>query len=160
MRNQFLKVFSESRNSLGISYLILIWVPRIPKIAFWEHLYTDPVFPFFCSLKTLHLVYFSLSPEHTKPTVGRRAVFFFCRPTKFSQCVPHHRPKLVLVCFFSGNSTCWIGVGACRSVGPSDHPDWLYSWRTSAQERRRTDVLLGRRVCSTLWCNSGWTPPP
>ncbi len=54
------------------------------------------------------------------------------QPIKFSQCVPHHRLKLVLVCFFSADSICWIGVRARRSVGPSDHSDWLFSWRTSA----------------------------
>ncbi|ROL52122.1 Torsin-1B [Anabarilius grahami] len=69
--------------------------------------------------------------EHTKPTVGRRAVFVR-RPTEFSQCVPHRRLKLVLVCFFrpirhveselvgqsghlisligcSATATCWYG---------------------------------------------------
>ncbi len=49
-----------------------------------------------------------LSPEHTKPW------------------------RL----FFSADSTCWISVGARRSVGPSDHPDWLFSWRTSAWEKK------------------------
>ncbi len=42
---------------------------------------------------------------HTKPTVGRRAVFVR-QPTKFSQCVPHCRLKLVLVGLFSADSTC------------------------------------------------------
>ncbi|ROJ30558.1 hypothetical protein DPX16_1537 [Anabarilius grahami] len=39
------------------------------------------------------------SLEHTKPTVGRLAVFVRW-PTKFSQYVPHRRLKLVLICFF------------------------------------------------------------
>ncbi|ROJ78818.1 hypothetical protein DPX16_15343 [Anabarilius grahami] len=51
--------------------------------------------------------------EHTKPTVGRRAVYVR-RPTKFSQCVPHRRLKLVLDCFFSADSTLEL-------VGPSGH---------------------------------------
>ncbi|ROL44290.1 hypothetical protein DPX16_8712 [Anabarilius grahami] len=42
--------------------------------------------------------------EHTKPTVGRRAVFVR-RPTKFSQCVPYRRLKLVLISFCSANSS-------------------------------------------------------
>ncbi len=62
--------------------------------------------------------------------------------------------------FFSADSTCWIGVGARRSVGPSYHSDWLFSWRTRARERRRTDVLLGRRVSSTngLVCQGNFGP--
>ncbi len=40
----------------------------------------------------------------------------------FSQCVPHRRLKLVLVCFFSASEFFF-----CRSVGPSDHSDWLFS---------------------------------
>ncbi len=51
-----------------------------------------------------------------------------------------------LSAFFSADSTCWIDVGARRSVGPSDHSDWLFSWRTSAAERCRRDVLLGHWV--------------
>ncbi len=60
----------------------------------------------FCFLKTRFT--FStqtLSPVHTKPTVGHRAVFVR-RPTKFSQCVPHRRLKLVFVGFFSADLTC------------------------------------------------------
>ncbi len=41
----------------------------------------------------------ALSPVHTKPTVGHRAVFVR-RLTKFSQCVPRRWLKLVLVSFF------------------------------------------------------------
>ncbi len=48
---------------------------------------------------------------------GTHQAVFVRRPTKFSQCVPRRRLKLVLVCFFSADSTCWIGVGARRSVG-------------------------------------------
>lgn len=46
-----------------------------------------------------------LSLEHTKPMVGRRAVFE-SRPTKSSQCVPHCRLKLVLVGFVMADLTC------------------------------------------------------
>ncbi len=46
-----------------------------------------------------------------------------------------------------------------QSVGPSDHSDWLFSWRTSAREKRRTDVLIGRRVSSVgLVCQGNLGP--
>ncbi len=99
-----------------------------------------------------------------------RAVFVR-RPTKFSQYVPHRWLKLVVVCFFTADSTWWIGVGARRSVGPSDHSDLLFSWRTSAWENKtkhrrhfflhrcRTDVLLVRWVSSVgLMCQGNFGP--
>ncbi len=46
-----------------------------------------------------------------------------------------------------------------RSVGPSDHSDRLFSWRTSAREKRRMDVLLGHRVSSIgLVCQGNFGP--
>ncbi|ROJ30570.1 hypothetical protein DPX16_1549 [Anabarilius grahami] len=65
--------------------------------------------------------------EHTKPTVGRLA-FFVRRPTKFSQCVPHRRLKLILVGFFRPIRNV---ESASELVGPSGHliiPDWLFSY--------------------------------
>ncbi len=49
-------------------------------------------------------------------------------------------------------------VGAW-SVGPSDHSDWLFSRRTSAWEKRRTNVLLGHRVSSdNVVCQGNFGP--
>ncbi len=51
---------------------------------------------------------------------------------------------------FRDDSTCWIGVGARRSFGPSHHSEWLFSWRTSAQERHRMDVLGAAHISRLL----------
>ncbi len=85
--------------------------------------------------------------------VGHRAVYVH-RSTKFSQCIPRRRLKFVLDGFFSGQFDM---LNWHRSS--SDHSDWLFSWRTSAQKKRRTDVLLGRRVSSVgLVCQGKFGP--
>ncbi|ROL42467.1 Phosphatase and actin regulator 3 [Anabarilius grahami] len=81
------------------------------------------------------------------------------RPTKFSQCVLHRRLKLVLVGFFSADSKCLIGVGARRSVGPSDHSDWLFSYCHLLVRKGISSHAGAERTCylaigclASVWC--------
>ncbi len=73
---------------------------------------------------------------------GTHQAVFVRRSTKFSQCVLRRRLKLVLVCFFFSRFDMLNRRRSSSVSRPSDHSDWLFSWRTSARERRRTDVLL------------------
>ncbi|ROL55600.1 hypothetical protein DPX16_23617 [Anabarilius grahami] len=89
--------------------------------------------------------------------VGRRAVFV-PQPTKFSQCVPHRRLKLVLVCFFLGpirhvesalelvgsfghlviligcsaTVTCWYGKAFHLMQAQNGCATWPSVWRVRA----------------------------
>jgi len=106
-----------------------------------------------------------LSPDHTKPTVGRQAVFVR-RPIKFSQCVPHRRLKLVLVCFFPGrfdmlnrrrsslaSRAIWSFWLAVQLLPPAGTERYFFLGR------HRTDVLLGHRVSSIgLVCQGNFGP--
>ncbi len=100
-------------------------MPRKPKIAFWELLYTDPVFSFVCSLKTLLLVYFSL---RSRPPSRRSAVFvvggFWSWPSSafFGRFVMLNRHQIILIGCSDGEPvlkkgvecTCYLTVG-CRA---------------------------------------------
>ncbi|ROL55052.1 hypothetical protein DPX16_21113 [Anabarilius grahami] len=55
-------------------------------------------------IRLMHFIICRERQEYTKPVVSHRAVFVR-RLTTFSQCVPHRRLKLVLVAFFSADST-------------------------------------------------------
>ncbi|ROI52179.1 hypothetical protein DPX16_3449 [Anabarilius grahami] len=72
-----------------------------------------------------------LRQEHTKP--------------KFSHCVPHRRLKLV--------------VGARRSVGPSDHSDWLFRYCHLLVQKGISSYAGAERTCylavgclALVWC--------
>ncbi len=82
--------------------------------------------------------------SNARYTPSRRQSLFVGR-LSFLSVFRARRLKLALVCFFG---PIWHVKSASELVGPSDHSDWLFSWRTS-----------GRRLSSIgLVCQSNFGP--
>ncbi len=135
------------------------------SIHFITVLFSFPVFKGFQWIKKLiehKIFHLDLSAKKTQNSFLRtvyRSCLLLCLFLKdfalgiflFKKHQADGRPFLLWVgsevgfrLLFSADSS-WI---ASELVGPSDHSDWLFRWRTSAQERHWMHMLFDGRVSS------------